>query len=177
MKSFRWNHQNSNIPFQPKVMIKKNCWKLPKLLRCRKAHSFQTPKISILNFDRTNWRLVWMLLMTSLSSSISYNFMSRLLTIIAMILYTLRTCRSITIVRIFHIYKFLYIYSLNINIKYYLFKYVTSNISIVNVLQFVGFSFYIATSMNILIRNVDFRKGRNTVLSTRHHQKRLKSWE
>ena len=84
--------------------------------------------------------------------------MSQLLTTITMIFYASRTRRLVTIVRIFHRYNTFSIYSLHINIKYYLFKYVTSIIYIVNVLQFVGFSFYLATSINILIRNVDFRK-------------------
>ena len=107
-------------------------------------------------------------LMTSLLSSISkmsYNFMSRLLTTIAKIFYALRTRRSITIVRIFHGYNFFHIYYLHINIKHYLFQYVTSTISTMNVLQFVGISFYLATSIDILIRNVDFRLERKTLLN------------
>ena len=110
-------------------------------------------------------------LLTSLLSSIakiSYIFMSRLLITIAMIFYALRARRLVTIVRIFHRLNFFHIYSLRININYYLFQYVTSAISIVNVVQFVGFSFYLATFRNILIRNVNFRKGRGTVLNTRH---------
>ena len=39
-KSFRCNNQNLKFPIQSKVMMKK----LMKLLRCRKAHSFQTIK-------------------------------------------------------------------------------------------------------------------------------------
>ena len=39
----------------------KNCWKLDKLLRCRKAHSFQIIKDIDPNFDSTNWRLEWRL--------------------------------------------------------------------------------------------------------------------
>ena len=35
----------------------KNWWKLPKLLRCGKVHSFQLSKILIPNFNSTNGRL------------------------------------------------------------------------------------------------------------------------
>ena len=115
--------------------------------------------------------------MMSLSSLFSYNFMSRLLTTIAMIFYASRMHRSVTIVRIFHRYNFFSIYSLHINIKYYLFQYVTSTISIVNVLQFVGFVFYLETSIIILIKNVDFCKCHNTVFSARHFLKEITSSE
>ena len=39
--SFRWNHQNSK--FSRKLWWK-NCWKLPKFLYCRRAHSSQIIK-------------------------------------------------------------------------------------------------------------------------------------
>ena len=84
---------------------------------------------------------------------------------------------AVTIVRIFHYYNFFHIYSLHINIKYFQFQYVTSTIYIVNVLQFAGFIFYLSTSVNILIRNVDFRKGHNTVFSARHLIKKNTSSE
>ena len=64
------------------------------------------------------------LVMTSLSGSISdisYNFMSRLVTIIAMIFCASRMRRSDTVVRILHRYNFFSIYSLHINMLHLLF--------------------------------------------------------
>ena len=56
---FPINVRPNEIPFVEKSIGKwlLDCWKWPKLLRCRKAYSFQAIKYVVPNFDSINWKL------------------------------------------------------------------------------------------------------------------------